>query len=143
MNDVSDGERRPIESVVVTVRGCASGSTVVAVTGELCDDLGIALHLLITDELTRSTSALAVDLSAVTRIDGLSINALVSAAALAGESDISLCLVVANAGPVEAALAVAELTELFEIFASIDECEATPSSPLNSEEAPNGVGSHA
>jgi hypothetical protein len=44
---------------------------------------------------------------------------------LAGESDISLCLVEAQAGPVVTALAAAGLTELFESFASIDECDPT------------------
>jgi hypothetical protein len=54
------------------------------------------------------------------------IEALVSAAARAGESDISLCLVVAQASPVATALPAAQLTELFEIVVSVDECEAIP-----------------
>lgn len=56
----------------------------------------------------------------VAHIDGAGIDALVSAAALAGESDISFCLVGVQGGPVAAALAAAELTELFEIFASVN-----------------------
>jgi hypothetical protein len=57
----------------------------------------------------------------VTGIDGAGVDALVSAAELAGEADISLFLIGARTGPVATALAAADFTELFENFASIDE----------------------
>ena len=39
----------------------------------------------------------------------------------AGESDRAFCLVAGRAGPVQAALAAEQLSELFEIFSSISE----------------------
>jgi anti-anti-sigma regulatory factor len=83
----------------------------------------------------RSPSLFAVDLSGVTRVDGSGIDALVSAAGVAGESDISLCLVGALAGPVATALAAAGLTELFEICGSIDEYGPTPGAHSGGERA--------
>jgi anti-anti-sigma regulatory factor len=64
---------------------------------------------------------LALDLTRVNRIDAEGIAALVSAVTQAGESDISICLVGVHTGPVEAALAEAELSELFEILATLSD----------------------
>jgi hypothetical protein len=47
---------------------------------------------------------------------------LILAAAKAAESRISpFCLIGVQGGPIEDALAAAELTEMFEVFPSIDE----------------------
>ena len=59
---------------------------------------------------------MVLDLSGVIRIDAEGIDAVVSAATQAGESDISLCLVGVHGHPVGTALADAELLELFEIY---------------------------
>jgi anti-anti-sigma factor len=100
--------------------------TVLRVTGELCGDTAAALHRIATTELLRSSCPLAFDLSGVTRIDRAGVDPLVSAAGLAGELNISLRLVGAQAGPVARALAAADMTELFEIFASVDESDEAP-----------------
>lgn len=120
------GTGRQTGPVDITVRHIASSEIVVQVTGELCGDSGAVLRRVAAHELTQSPSPLALDLSEVKRIDVSGIDALVSAAELAAESDISLRLVGAHAGPVAAALAAAQLTEMFEIVASIDECEPIP-----------------
>jgi hypothetical protein len=46
-----------------------------------------------------------------------------SSPALAGEADISFCLVASHTGPIVIALAAAELIERFEIFPTVDEAE--------------------
>jgi anti-sigma B factor antagonist len=125
VNEVAEEDRRDPESVAVTVRRFASGEMVVQVTGELCGDVAAAVRRVAADELMRSPSLLAMDLCEVTRMDGSGVDALVAAAGLAAESDIALCLVGAQAGPVATALAAADLTEMFEIFASIGQCEPT------------------
>ncbi|MDT5369293.1 MAG: anti-sigma factor antagonist [Mycobacterium sp.] len=79
------------------------------------------MRRVVATELKRSPALLALDLSGVNRIDAEGIDALVSAATQAGESDISFCLVGVHAGPVGAALAEAELSELFEIFATLSD----------------------
>jgi anti-anti-sigma regulatory factor len=62
-----------------------------------------------------------VNLSAVSRIDASGVDALASAAAVAGEADRDFCLVDGKAGRVQAALAAEQLTDLFEIFSSVSE----------------------
>ncbi|MCW2690581.1 MAG: hypothetical protein JWR37_5471 [Mycobacterium sp.] len=106
-------------SPTVSVERFSSGSVVVYVAGELL--AAVALHQTITDELDRSPVRLAVDLSHVTRIDADVIDALVSAAVTAGGSDIGFCLIGVQGGPVEEAIAAADLTELFEVFPSLAE----------------------
>ena|ERR1700694_4995410 len=113
------------------VQRSATPKTVVQVTDELCGHRAAALRRAVVNQLMGSPSPLALDLSGVTRIDGSGIDALASAAAMAGESDISLCLVGAQAGPVAAALADADLTELFDIFASVDEYDDTPDARID------------
>lgn len=100
-----------------------AGKTVVQVTGELIGRGPAALGQVATDVLMGAPSVLALDLTEVTCIDRAGIDALVSAAELAGESDISLCLVATPEGPVASALAAARLLELFEIFASVGDCD--------------------
>jgi hypothetical protein len=65
--------------------------------------------------MQRTTACGARMLSRVIRIDAGRIDAVVSAATQAGESDISLSMAGVQGHPVETALADAELTELFEI----------------------------
>jgi anti-anti-sigma regulatory factor len=98
------------------------GPTVVRLDGELIGGAAAAaMQQDLIGELSRAPAQLIVDLSAITSIDANSVRALAAAAVVAGESDDAFCLVTGKAGPVQAALAAAELTELFEIFASVSE----------------------
>jgi anti-anti-sigma factor len=94
---------------------------VVRVSGDLLDDAAPGLAGFVTEELTGRPGLLVIDLSDVTRIDTAGVDALVSAAGRAGESDIPLCLVGVQGQPVGTALEEADLTELFEIFASLSD----------------------
>jgi anti-sigma B factor antagonist len=96
-------------------------TTVVQVVGDVTADSTAALQRTVNEELTRSPAQLIVDVSAVTRLDLGGINALSSAAGIVGEADISLCLVDPQGDPVGAALAGANLTELFEIFPTVND----------------------
>jgi anti-sigma B factor antagonist len=125
VSDGGNGQSRRPESAV-TAQHLAQGKTLVKVTGDLCGDTGVTLRQVAANELMQFPSVLAVDLSQVTRVDGSGIDALVSAAELAGEADVLLCLLGVNGGPVASALASAELLELFEIVASTDEGDPTP-----------------
>jgi anti-anti-sigma regulatory factor len=113
------GDEQRAGSLSVSVERFSTGNVVVRVAGELL--VAAAMQRAITDELMRSPARLAVDLSRATRVDTDAIDALASAAATAGESDISFCLVGVQGGPVEDAIAAAELTELFDIFPSLTE----------------------
>lgn len=98
-----------------------AGNTVVHVVGDLIGDATAALQQALMDELSRAPAQLIVDLSALTGIDAGGAHALAAAAAVAGESDRAFCLVAGKAGPVQAALAAEQLSELFEIFSSVSE----------------------
>ena len=95
--------------------------TVVRVNCELVGDVTLAMQRCFTDELKRSPKLVVIDLSTVTRVGGDAVDALASVAAIAGESDIPFCLVAAGRGPVQAALATRQRTELFEIFSTVNE----------------------
>jgi anti-anti-sigma regulatory factor len=94
---------------------------VVRVAGDLVAQAAPTIPRAVGDELRRSPGQLVVDLSLVTRVDREGVDALALCAQLAGESDISFCLAVVDGGPVLGALEEAELTELFEVFGSVDE----------------------
>jgi anti-anti-sigma factor len=121
VNDQAEGRQTQICSVTVDVKRSPTDKSVIHVSGELARGATATMRQLVATELTRSPALLALDLTGVNRIDTEGIAALVSAATQAGESDISFCLVGAQAGPVRAALADAELTELFEIVTSLDD----------------------
>ncbi|MFL6081812.1 MAG: STAS domain-containing protein [Mycobacterium sp.] len=95
-----------------------TNKSVIYVGGQLLRGATTTMRRVVANELNRSPTLLALDLSGVIRIDAEGIDALVSAATQAGESDISLCLVGVHGHPVGTALADAELLELFEIFAA-------------------------
>jgi anti-sigma B factor antagonist len=105
----------------VDVQRFPTGQSVVRVRGELIRDTPSQLTRIIEEELMRAPSPLVLDLSAVTHINAAGVDALVSAATLAGESDISLCLAGVEGCPAWVALATADLTELFEVVASVDD----------------------
>jgi anti-anti-sigma regulatory factor len=116
-----EGKPGQPEPIIVDVHRLPPDTTVVQVVGDITGDATAALQRTVNEELTRSPAQLIVDVSAVTRIDLGGINALPSAAGIAGEADISFCLVDPECDPVGAALAGANLTELFEIFPTVDD----------------------
>ena len=81
------------------------------------------LYRLVADELAREPAQLVLELSDATPVDNAVVEALVGTSALAGESDISFCLVASHTGPVVRALAAANFIERFEIFATVGEAE--------------------
>ena len=121
MNDPAEGRQTQTCSVTVDVKRSPTDKSVIHVSGDLLHRASATMRQVVATELNRSPALLALDLSGVNRIDAEGIDALVSAAPQAGESDISICLVGVQAGPVEAALAEAELSELFEILATLSD----------------------
>jgi anti-sigma B factor antagonist len=118
-NDVGEHS----EANNVDVRRFPTGKSVVCVGGDLIRDAPSQLTGIVEEELTRKPTPLVLDLSAVTHITASGVDALVSAATAAGESDISFCLVGVEGRSVGAALAAADLTELFEVFPSVNDVD--------------------
>jgi anti-anti-sigma regulatory factor len=121
VSEEGEGKREQSRPITVNVHRLSMDTRVVQVVGELTGDGTAVMQRTVNDELTRSPAHLIVDLSAVTGIDAGGINALSSAAGIAGEADISFCLVDPEGGPVGAALTTAKLTELFEIFPTVND----------------------
>jgi anti-anti-sigma factor len=118
-NDVGEHS----EANNVDVQRFPTGKSVVRVGGDLIRDAPSQLTGIVEEELTRKPTPLVLDLSAVTHITASGVDALVSAATAAGESDISFCLVGVEGRSVGAALAAADLTELFEVFPSVNDVD--------------------
>jgi anti-anti-sigma regulatory factor len=68
-----------------------------------------------------------LDLSGLQSIDWRGVDALISSAEQAGESDVPFCLVAARQGPVAAAVAAAGAIELFEMFNTLSDALASVS----------------
>jgi len=118
LNNQAEGQQTQTCSVTGDVNRSPTNKSVIYVGGQLLRGATTTMRRVVANELNRSPTLLALDLSGVIRIDAEGIDALVSAATQAGESDISLCLVGVHGHPVGTALADAELLELFEIFAA-------------------------
>ena len=116
MNNPAEGQQTQTRSATLDVKRSLTNTSVIYVGGELLRGATATMRRVVADELNRSPALLVLDLSGVLRIDAEGIDALVSAATQAGESDISLCLVGVHGHPVGIALAEADLMELFEIF---------------------------
>jgi len=116
MNNPAEGQQTQTRSATLDVKRSLTNTSVIYVGGELLRGATATMRRVVADELNRSPALLVIDLSGVLRIDAEGIDALVSAATQAGESDISLCLVGVHGHPVGIALAEADLLELFEIF---------------------------
>jgi len=101
------------------VQRLPAGITVIRVTGDLNRETSSQLHLLAADELLREPAQLVLELSNLTSVDKAAVDALVSASAVAGESDISFCLVASHASPLVTTLAGAGLIERFEVFPTV------------------------
>jgi anti-sigma B factor antagonist len=116
MSNQAEEQHTQTCSITVDVKRSSTNKSVIYVRGELLRGTTATMRRVVADELNRSPALLVLDMSGVIRIDGEGIDAVVSAATQAGESDISLCLVGVHGHPVGTALAEAELLELFEIF---------------------------
>jgi anti-anti-sigma factor len=125
VQSVSEGdiEGQQDGSFSYTVQRLPAGITVIRAAGDLNSETSSRLYLRVEDELLRGPAQLVVDFSNLTSFDNGAVGALVSASAVAGESDISFCLVASRASPVVTTLADAGLTERFEVFPTV--CAAT------------------
>jgi anti-anti-sigma factor len=101
------------------VQRLPAGITIIRATGDLNSETSSQLSPLVADELSREPAQVVLELSNLTSVDKAAVDALVSASVLAGESDISFCLVASHAGPVLTALAEAGLIERFEVFPTV------------------------
>ncbi len=95
------------------------GITIIRATGDLNSETKSQLSPLVADELSREPAQVVLELSNLTSVDNAAVDALVSASELAGESDISFCLVAPHAGPVVTTLGEAGLIERFEVFPTV------------------------
>lgn len=116
-----DGQGRRARSIAINVEQLAVGGAVVHLIGDLVGDAAAAMQQTLVDQLSRAPTRLIVNLSAVSRIDASGVDALASAAAVAGEADHAFCLVDGEAGQVHTALAAEQVIDLFEIFSSVSE----------------------
>ncbi|OBF96324.1 transcriptional regulator [Mycobacterium sp. 852002-51152_SCH6134967] len=110
MNDQAEGRQTRTCSVTVDVKRSPTNKSVIHVSGELARGATATMRQVVATELKRSPALLALDLTRVNRIDTEGIAALVSVGGDASRRiRVSFCLVGAQAGPVRAALADAEL----------------------------------
>jgi anti-anti-sigma factor len=118
---VSDGyaEEEESGSWSFTVQRPPGGITIVRARGELDGDSSAELCLVVADELLPEPAQLVLDLSDLTSVEKAAVTGLVSASGLAGEADISFCLVAAQASPVLTTLAEAGVLERFEVFPTV------------------------
>lgn len=124
MESISESDAGGREgSFSCTAQRLPAGATIVRVTGDLNGETSSQLYELVADELARGPAQLVLELCDATSVDKVAVEALVSASTLAGESDISFCLVASHTGPIVRALAAADLIERFEIFATVGEAE--------------------
>jgi len=79
------------------------------------------MHRLVVDEVRRTPSQLLLEVSGVTSIGDAAVTVLIGASALAGESDVALCLIASSHSPVVKALTAADVIERFEISPTIDQ----------------------
>jgi anti-anti-sigma factor len=115
----SDVEEQQSGSHQWVVQQLPAGVTIIRATGDLNGETSSQLYSLVADELLREPAQLVLELSNLVSVDNAVVDALVSASAAAGESDISFSLVASPASPVVAALAEAGLIERFEVFPTV------------------------
>ena len=119
----SDTEGQQGGSFTYTVQRLPAGMSVVSAAGDLDGETHSRISRVVADELAREPAQLVLELSGATSVDDAAVEALLSASALAGESDISFCLVASPTGPIMEALAAADLIERFEIFTTVGEAK--------------------
>lgn len=122
----------PVGLLRLRVQRLPGDTSVVHVAGPLLADTAAPVRRTLSDELPRTPELLALDLTEVAAIDIAGIDVLTSAAMQAGESDIAICLLGTHRSPVGAALSQANLTELFEMFNSLDDI-GIPAAPPHKE----------
>ena len=115
----SDVEEQQGTSLSCVVQRLPAGISIIRATGDLNRESSSQLHLLVADELRREPAQLVLELSNLTSVDVAAVDALVSASAVAGESDISFCLAASLTSPVVTTLAGAGLLERFEVFPTV------------------------
>lgn len=120
MDEAQRNQKQPT-SEAVHVERVSCSETVVRVVGGLRDEVTDQVRRSVVSGLTGSPMALVLDLLRVTDIDADGVDALATAAAMAGERDIFFCLVLRPDSPVLTALIDADLGALFEIFSSVRE----------------------
>ena len=118
-----DLEEQEGRSLSCTVQRLPVGITIIRATGDLNRESSSQLYPLVADELLREPPQLVLELSNLASVDNAVVDALVSASAVAGDSDFSFCLVASHASPVVAKLAEAGRIERFEVFPTV--CAAT------------------
>lgn len=106
-----------------TVQRLPAGTTMIYASGSLDGETRAVLCRAVADELRQGPTQLVLELSGATSIDDTAVEALIDATALAAESDTSICLVTSPTGPVARALAAADLTERFEIYATVGKAQ--------------------
>lgn len=121
MGQERDEKQQQSESIAITIERLPADATVVRIVGQLTGDETGKVQRTLNEVLRRSPAQLIVDLSAVTSIGVVGVNVLVSAAGIAGEEDISFCLVNPGDDPVARALGEAKMTELFEVFPTVED----------------------
>lgn len=109
----------PVDGPPVSVRRLPGGVSILSASGSVDGATPSLIGRLVADELAREPAQLVLELSRATSVGSTFVEALADASALAGEADISFCLVVPATSPVAEALATANLTERFEIFTSM------------------------
>ena len=118
-----DVEEQEGSSFSSTVQRLPDGITIIRAAGDLDGETGSQLYPVVAGELRRQPAKLVLELSNLKSLDSAAVEALASVSALAGESDISFCLVASNESPVVRTLAQADLIERFEVFPTV--CAAT------------------
>lgn len=121
--------RDQVDSLRLHVDRSPGDIVVVRVGGPLTADTAAPVQRTLSDELVQVPGLMALDLTGVTTIDTAGVDALRSAAMQAGETDIAFCLLGADHWPVGAALARADLTELFDMFTSLDDSDILGAPP--------------
>lgn len=112
------GERGQLSCSVQRLHG---GVSVVRAVGHLDGEARTHMHRLVVDEVRRTPSQLLLEVSGVTSIGDAAVTVLIGASALAGESDVALCLIASSHSPVVKALTAADVIERFEISPTIDQ----------------------
>lgn len=116
-----DGEGRRRPAFTCSVRRLSAGIVIVGAAGDLSGQTGSEMYQLVIAELARRPAQLVLELSDAASVDEATVQAVMSASALMGESDVSFCLVASQPNPIIAALAAADLIERFEIYPSVSE----------------------
>jgi anti-anti-sigma factor len=107
------------KTLSLTIQRFSEGQTIIRTQGGLDRETNSQLCAVIADELLYRPAQLVLQLTEVSSVEKAGVDCLLSASGLAGEADISFCLVAGVNSPVVRALDRAGLMERFEIFPTI------------------------